>query len=94
MRERFERSFSEAGIEPERLELRKPSSHEELLAEYADVDLARNSTVRDVRLSLRALRSAGIDARAGGVTLLELLVVLMLIAVIAGVTIPVFSGGV
>ena len=94
MRERFERSFSEAGIEPERLELRKPSSHEELLAEYADVDLARDPMVRDVRLSRRALRSAGIGARAGGVTLLELLIVLMLIALIAGVTIPVFSGGV
>jgi predicted O-linked N-acetylglucosamine transferase (SPINDLY family) len=36
----LERSFSEAGIAPERLDLRTPSSHEELLAEYADVDVA------------------------------------------------------
>jgi predicted O-linked N-acetylglucosamine transferase (SPINDLY family) len=40
VRERFERGFSEAGIEPKRLELRTRSSHEELLAEYADVDVA------------------------------------------------------
>jgi predicted O-linked N-acetylglucosamine transferase (SPINDLY family) len=39
VRERFERGFSEAGIQPKRLELRTPSSHEELLAEYADVDV-------------------------------------------------------
>ncbi|HEX5864500.1 MAG TPA: hypothetical protein VF014_09660, partial [Casimicrobiaceae bacterium] len=40
VRQRFERGLSEAGIEPSRLELRPPSSHEDLLAEYADVDLA------------------------------------------------------
>jgi general secretion pathway protein H len=48
--------------------------------------------VRDVRPNLRACRFAGIGARAGGVTLLELLIVLSLIALIAAVTIPVFSG--
>jgi protein O-GlcNAc transferase len=40
VRERFERGFSAAGIEPKRLEVRTRSSHEELLAEYADVDVA------------------------------------------------------
>ena len=43
------------------------------------------------RRALRMARSAGC---ADGVTLLELLIVLMLIALIAGLTIPVFSGGV
>jgi general secretion pathway protein H len=51
--------------------------------------------VHDVRPSRCALRIASIGgARADGVTLLELLIVLMLIALIAAVTIPVFSGGV
>jgi general secretion pathway protein H len=50
--------------------------------------------VRDVRLSRRALRVAGVGVPVDGVTLLELLIVLMLIALIAAVTIPVFSGGV
>ncbi len=40
VRERFERGLSDAGIDPKRLELRTPSSHEALLAEYADVDVA------------------------------------------------------
>jgi protein O-GlcNAc transferase len=40
VRERFERGLSEQGIEPGRVELRTPSSHKELLAEYADVDVA------------------------------------------------------
>jgi general secretion pathway protein H len=50
--------------------------------------------VRDVTLGRRALRRARSAAPADGVTMLELLIVLMLIALIAGLTIPVFSGGV
>ena len=84
---------SPAGISDIR-PLRSRSSDEELPAEDADVDVALSPMVRDLRLSRRALRSAGVRARAGGVTLLELLIVLMLIALIAAVTIPVFRGGV
>jgi len=40
VRARFEHGFSRAEIDPARLELRTPSSHEGLLAEYADVDIA------------------------------------------------------
>jgi protein O-GlcNAc transferase len=40
VRARFERGFAQAGIEAGRLELRTPSAHAELLAEYADVDVA------------------------------------------------------
>ena len=40
VRARFERAFFDAGIDPARLDLRTPSSHEALLAEYADVDIA------------------------------------------------------
>jgi general secretion pathway protein H len=39
-------------------------------------------------------RGARVDLRASGFTILEMLVVLMLIALIAAVTIPTFSGGV
>lgn len=40
VRARFQQGFAEGGIDPDRVELRTPSSHEELLAEYADVDIA------------------------------------------------------
>jgi general secretion pathway protein H len=50
--------------------------------------------VRDVTLGRRGLRRTRGAARANGVTMLELLIVLMLIALIAGLTIPIFSGGV
>ena len=37
---RFEGAFARAGVDPARLELRTPSPHHELLAEYADIDVA------------------------------------------------------
>jgi predicted O-linked N-acetylglucosamine transferase (SPINDLY family) len=40
VRARFERAFSQAGIDRARLELRTPSPHGQLLAEYGDVDIA------------------------------------------------------
>jgi protein O-GlcNAc transferase len=40
VRDRFANGFAAAGIDPARLELREPSAHEQLLAEYADVDIA------------------------------------------------------
>jgi general secretion pathway protein H len=47
-----------------------------------------------MRLSGRASRSRRIGVPAGGVTLLELLVVLMIIGMIAAFAMPTFSGGV
>ena len=40
VRERFVKGFGERGIDPSRVELRLASSHAQLLAEYADVDIA------------------------------------------------------
>ena len=60
VRQRFERGLSEAGIEPSRLELRPPSSHEDLLAEYADVDLAGSVPLQRRSIDLRR----AVDGRA------------------------------
>lgn len=40
VRERFVRLFAEAGLEPERLELRAGSDHAAMLDEYGDIDVA------------------------------------------------------
>ena len=40
VRARFQRGFAEVGVDPARVELRASSSHEGLLREYAEVDIA------------------------------------------------------